>query len=77
MKHFSSLSLAIVVSLISLALATAAFYSGVFLAVVSCFFVLLIAVADYSTKAPRSLGYTRPPQETSASASSQPLRLAA
>jgi hypothetical protein len=77
MKHFSSLSLAIVVSLISLALATAAFYSSVFLAVVSCFFVLLIAVADYSAKSPRPLRSTRSPQEMSASASSQALRLAA
>lgn len=77
MKHFSSLSLAIVVCLMTLAVATAAFSNGVFLAVVACFFILLIAVSDYSTKSRRSLKYTSPRCAASAAASSQSLRLAA
>lgn len=77
MKHFSSLSLAIVVSLISLAVASAAVDSGIFIAAAACVFVLLIAAADYSTKSSRTLRYADYRCESPTTVSSQQLRLAA
>jgi hypothetical protein len=77
MKHFSSLSLIVVVSLTSLALATNAFYSAPFLAAIACVFVLLIAAGDYAPKHRRPLKQPAPDPRSSAANTPHPLRLAA